>query len=196
MLDSFPFRGERGAAVEAIDGAVELLMRLAEVRRRQVRVVQFGQRGIRVSGAGRRGLWDASPTITEKARSALVQRAHGDARVALNALESAATLARSPSGTAGIYLATAPKSNSAYRALLAATRDVRERGALPTPLHLRNAPTGLMKSLGYGADYIYPHDEPGHVADQEYLPSELKERRYYEPGDQGYEQVVRERLEA
>ena len=109
---------------------------------------------------------------------------------------SAPTLARSPSGTAAIYLATAPKSNSAYRALLAATRDVRERGALPTPLHLRNAPTGLMKSLGYGADYIYPHDEPGHVADQEYLPSELEGRRYYEPGDQGYEQVVRERLEA
>ena len=103
---------------------------------------------------------------------------------------------RIPMSQAATYLATAPKSNAAYRALLQATRDVRERGALPTPLHLRNAPTGLMKSLGYGADYRYPHDEPGHVTDQEHLPPELQGRRYYEPGDQGYERVIRERLEA
>ena len=103
---------------------------------------------------------------------------------------------RIPMSQAATYLATAPKSNSAYRALLEATRDVREHGTLPTPLHLRNAPTGLMKALGYGADYRYPHDEPGHVTEQEHLPSELQGRRYYKPGDQGYERVIRERLEA
>ncbi len=103
---------------------------------------------------------------------------------------------RIPMSQAATYLATAPKSNAAYRALLAATRDVREHGTLPTPLHLRNAPTGLMKSLDYGADYRYPHDEPGHVTEQEYLPSELEGRRYYQPGDQGHERVIRERLEA
>ncbi len=103
---------------------------------------------------------------------------------------------RLPLSQAAVYLATAPKSNSACLALLGATRDVREKGSLPTPLHLRNAPTGLMKSLGYGADYRYPHDSPGHVTEQEYLPPELKGRRYYEPSDQGHEKVIRERLKA
>ena len=249
-----------------------------------------------------RGLWEAEITIAPKAREVLVQRAQGDARVALNGLEGAVTLARNDSGAArierthveqalqlsplhydksgeehynlisafikslrgsdpdaavywmvrmieagedplfiarrmvifaaedignadpqalqvavaakdafhfvglpegripmsqaAVYLATAPKSNSSYRALLEATRDVREHGALPTPLHLRNAPTGLMKSLGYGADYRYPHDSPGHVAEQDYLPPALKGRRYYEPSDEGQERVIRERLKA
>ena len=249
-----------------------------------------------------RGLWDADLAIAPEARAVLAQRAQGDARVALNGLEGAVTLARNDSGTAriemthveqalqlgplrydksgdehynlvsafikslrgsdpdaavywmvrmieagedplfiarrmvifaaedvgnadpralqvavaakdafhfvglpegripmtqaAVYLATAPKSNASYRALLEATRDVRERGALPTPLHLRNAPTGLMKSLGYGADYQYPHDAPGHVTEQQYLPSELKGRRYYEPGEEGYEKIIRERLNA
>ena len=248
-----------------------------------------------------RGLWDGDLDIAPEARTLLVQRAQGDARVALNGLEGAVTLARNDSATriqvahveqalqlgplrydksgeehynlisafikslrgsdpdaavywmvrmieagedplfiarrmvifaaedvgnadpqalqvavaakdavhfvglpegripmsqAAAYLATAPKSNAAYRALLEATRDVRERGALPTPLHLRNAPTGLMKSLGYGADYRYPHDSPGHVTDQEHLPPELKGRRYYEPSDEGYERTIRERLQA
>ena len=71
-----------------------------------------------------------------------------------------------------------------------------ERGALPTPLHLRNAPTGLMKSLGYGADYRYPHDAPGHVTEQQHLPSELEGRRYYEPGEEGHERIIRERLKS
>ena len=249
-----------------------------------------------------RGLWDGELGIAPGARTALVQRARGDARVALNGLEGAVTLARNDSGAerielahveqalqlgplrydkageehynlisafikslrgsdpdaavywmvrmieagedplfiarrmvifaaedignadpqalqvavaakdaihfvglpegripmsqAAVYLATAPKSNSSYLALLEATRDVREHGALATPLHLRNAPTGLMKSLGYGADYQYPHDAPGHVTEQEYLPPELKGRRYYEPSDQGHERAVRERMRA
>ena len=249
-----------------------------------------------------RGLWDANLGIAPEARTVLVQRAQGDARVALNGLEGAVTLARNDSGAArielthveqalqvsplhydksgeehynltsafikslrgsdpdaavywmvrmieagedplfiarrmvifaaedignadpqalqvavaakdafhfvglpegripmsqaAVYLATAPKSNSSYRALLEATRDVREHGALPTPLHLRNAPTGLMKSLGYGTDYRYPHDSPGHVTEQQYLPPELEGRRYYEPSDEGQERIIRERLKA
>ncbi len=103
---------------------------------------------------------------------------------------------RIPMSQTAVYLATAPKSNASYRALLEATRDVREHGALPTPLHLRNAPTSLMKSLGYGADYRYPHDAPGHVTDQHHLPPELEGRRYYEPSDEGYERTIRERLKS
>lgn len=249
-----------------------------------------------------RGLWDAQPELDPEARTVLVERAQGDARVALNGLEGAATLAlggssparielahveqalqlgplrydksgeehynltsafikslrgsdpdaavywmvrmieagedplfiarrmvifaaedvgnadpralqvavaakdafhfvglpegRIPMAQAAVYLATAPKSNASYRALQEATRDVRERGALPTPLHLRNAPTGLMKSLGYGEGYRYPHDAPGHVTDQEYLPEELGGRRYYEPDGEGYEKIIRERLKS
>ncbi len=103
---------------------------------------------------------------------------------------------RIPMTQAAVYLATAPKSNASYRALVDTTRDVREQGALPTPLHLRNAPTGLMKSLGYGANYRYPHDSPGHVTEQEYLPPELKDRRYYQPSDEGFEKIIRERLKS
>ena len=249
-----------------------------------------------------RGLWDAALEMAPEARTVLVQRAQGDARVALNGLEGAVTLARNdsdagrielphveqalqlgplrydksgeehynlvsafikslrgsdpdaavywmvrmieagedplfiarrmvifaaedignadpralqvavaardafhfvglpegriPMSQAAVYLATAPKSNASYRALLEATRDVHEHGALPTPLHLRNAPTGLMKSLGYGADYRYPHDAPGHVTDQQHLPPELEGRRYYEPSDEGYERTIRERLKS
>ncbi len=249
-----------------------------------------------------RGLWDAALEMAPEARTVLVQRAQGDARVALNGLEGAVTLARNdsdagrielphveqalqlgplrydksgeehynlvsafikslrgsdpdaavywmvrmieagedplfiarrmvifaaedignadpralqvavaardafhfvglpegriPMSQAAVYLATAPKSNASYRALLEATRDLHEHGALPTPLHLRNAPTGLMKSLGYGADYRYPHDAPGHVTDQQHLPPELEGRRYYEPSDEGYERTIRERLKS
>ncbi len=256
----------------------------------------------RALAEGGRGLWDAGLDMAPEARTALVQRAQGDARVALNGLEGAVTLARNDSGAAridlihveqalqlgplrydksgeehynltsafikslrgsdpdaavywmvrmieagedplfiarrmvifaaedignadpralqvavaakdafhfvglpegripmsqaAVYLAAAPKSNASYRALLEATRDVREHGALPTPLHLRNAPTGLMKSLGYGADYRYPHDAPGHVTEQQYLPAEIEGRRYYEPADEGYERTIRERLKS
>ena len=102
---------------------------------------------------------------------------------------------RIPLAQAVTYLATAPKSNAAYLAMLAATEDVEQRGALPVPLHLRNAPTRLMKKLGYGKDYQYAHNFPDHVADQQHLPDELKTRKYYVPSDSGYEKQIKERLE-
>jgi putative ATPase len=95
---------------------------------------------------------------------------------------------------AACYLACAPKSNSAIVAYTRARKDVRERGALPVPLHLRNAPTGLMRSLGYGRDYRYPHNFEGHYVRENYLPDELKGRIYYSPSDSGYEKTIAERL--
>ncbi|MHB8382873.1 MAG: AAA family ATPase, partial [Candidatus Binataceae bacterium] len=91
------------------------------------------------------------------------------------------------------YLACAPKSNASYLAMNRAREDA-QRGALPVPMHLRNAPTGLMKGLGYGKDYRYPHDYAGAVTDQHYLPDELAERVYYEPIERGYEIRIREWL--
>ena len=89
---------------------------------------------------------------------------------------------------AALYLALAPKSNTALTAYQAAMADVQARGQLPVPLHLRNAVTGLMKSLGYGAGYQYAHDRPGHVAaEQVHLPDALAGRRYYTPGAEGAE---------
>src|SRR5918994_295185 len=102
---------------------------------------------------------------------------------------------RIPLAQAVTYLATAPKSNASYLAMLAATEDVEQRGALPVPLHLRNAPTSLMKKLGYGKDYQYAHNFPDHVVDQQHLPNELKTRKYYVPSDSGYEKEIKERLE-
>src|SRR5438093_1314891 len=101
---------------------------------------------------------------------------------------------RIPLAQAATFLATCPKSNAAYQAMLRASEDVRARGALPVPLHLRNAPTPLMKGLGYGADYRYPHDHPDAVVDQEYLPERLAGRRNYEPTDRGREREIGERL--
>jgi putative ATPase len=103
---------------------------------------------------------------------------------------------RIPLAQAATYLATAPKSNAAYRALLAATADVQEHGTLPVPLELRNAPTPLMKGLGYGAGYVYPHDYEGEIVAQGYLPEQLAGRRYYEPGDAGHEAEIKARLAA
>jgi putative ATPase len=93
------------------------------------------------------------------------------------------------------YLASAPKSNASYRAMLAARADVDEHGALAVPLHLRNAPTGLARSLGYGAGYQYPHDYEGAIADQAYRPQELEGKIYYHPSDRGYEARIRDYLE-
>ncbi len=101
---------------------------------------------------------------------------------------------RIPLAQATTYLATAPKSNASYKAMLAASKDVKDRGALPVPLHLRNAPTALMEELGYGKDYKYAHNFPGHVVDQEHLPEELKGRKYYSPSDSGYEKTIKERI--
>jgi len=102
-----------------------------------------------------------------------------------------------PLAHATLYLATAPKSNSVGRAYHAAMQDVQDTRNEPVPLHLRNASTGLMKQLGYGAQYDYAHGSPeyeAHAGDrpppkrlQEYLPDNLRERAYYEPGKQGAE---------
>ncbi len=99
-----------------------------------------------------------------------------------------------PLAEATVYLATAPKSNSAYMAYNRALEDVKKTRDQPVPLHLRNAVTRLMKDIGYGKDYKYAHNFPGHFAGQDNLPSNLKGRRYYEPSDQGYEASVAERL--
>lgn len=95
-----------------------------------------------------------------------------------------------------VYLATAPKSNSLYTAYSRVKKDVDLGRNDPVPLHLRNAPTGLMKELGYGKDYKYAHDYPGHFVKETYLPDRLKSTRYYNPGEFGYEKQIRERLRA
>jgi putative ATPase len=92
------------------------------------------------------------------------------------------------------YLASAPKSNASYLAIEQAWSDVRELPNLPVPLHIRNAPTKLMDELGYGKDYKYGHDFPGHFIEQQYLPDDLKEKLYYKPTDIGREKDIRERL--
>ncbi|MBI2346310.1 MAG: replication-associated recombination protein A, partial [Deltaproteobacteria bacterium] len=99
-----------------------------------------------------------------------------------------------PLAQCATYLAGAPKSNASYLAYLAAKADVESRGALPVPLHLRNAPTKLMRELDYGKGYQYPHDNPGHHVRERYLPDTLKTARYYEPTDQGAEAKLAERL--
>jgi putative ATPase len=92
------------------------------------------------------------------------------------------------------YLACAPKSNASYRAFVSAREDVREHGALPVPMSLRNAPTKAMKEWGYGKGYRYPHDEGGYAEGASYLPDELAGRRYYEPKESGLETRIREKL--
>jgi putative ATPase len=93
-----------------------------------------------------------------------------------------------------VYLATAPKSNAVYAALKRVMAEVEESGSLPPPLVIRNAPTGLMKELGYGQGYRYAHDEEGGIADQQHLPDELVGRRYYEPTDSGHEAEIARRM--
>ncbi len=99
-----------------------------------------------------------------------------------------------PLAEATVYLATAPKSNSAYTALKQAMEDVRGSRNEPVPLHLRNAATGLMKKMGYGESYKYSHDFEGHFVLQDYLPPSLKARRYYHPAEEGYEKEIAERV--
>ena len=103
---------------------------------------------------------------------------------------------RIPLAQATTYLATAPKSNASYKAMLAAAKDVEDKGALPVPLHLRNAPTPLMEKLGYGKDYKYAHNFPDHVVEQEHLPKELSGRKYYSPLESGYEKQIQDRLKS
>jgi putative ATPase len=95
---------------------------------------------------------------------------------------------------ATLYLALAPKSNAAYVAFNEAKADVQERPAEPVPLHIRNAPTGLMRDLGYGAGYQYAHDAPEARVQQEHLPEALRDRRYYRPVDRGLEADLARRL--
>lgn len=95
-----------------------------------------------------------------------------------------------------VYLAVIPKSNAVYTAFNAAMASVRSHGSLEVPLHLRNAPTGLMRDLDYGKGYRYAHDEPGaYAAGERYFPEGLAEERYYEPTDRGLEAKIRARLE-
>lgn len=95
---------------------------------------------------------------------------------------------------AAIYLASSPKSNSAYLAIQEAQALVRQTGDQPVPLHLRNAPTQLMKELDYGNEYRYAHDYPGNFAEQEFLPDELSRHRLYSPQDNPAERKLSERL--
>ncbi len=102
---------------------------------------------------------------------------------------------RIPLAQAVTYLATAPKSNAAYVAIGEAQKEVRQSGALPVPHHLRNAPTGLMKDLGYGKDYQYAHNQTDSVVTQTHLPEALDGTRFYRPKDSGYEKMICERLD-
>ncbi|MCF0206175.1 MAG: replication-associated recombination protein A [Bacteroidales bacterium] len=99
--------------------------------------------------------------------------------------------ARIPLAEATIYLATSPKSNSAYLAIDAALAAVKETGDLPVPLHLRNAPTKLMKNLNYGADYKYAHNYENHYVEQQYLPDKIVGTQFYEPAPNAKEEQIR-----
>jgi putative ATPase len=96
---------------------------------------------------------------------------------------------------AAIYLATAPKSNAVYMAYNAAAADAHTQAAEPVPLHLRNAPTTLMKQLDYGKDYRYAHDDRDAITGMDCLPASLQGRTYYEPTDRGFEKEIKRRLE-
>jgi putative ATPase len=97
---------------------------------------------------------------------------------------------------AAVYLATAPKSNTLYLSYQQARKDVQEKGALPVPLHIRNAPTPLMKEMGYGQGYKYAHNYENGVVAQDYFPAELGPRIYYHPTERGFEKTIAQRLEA
>ena len=103
---------------------------------------------------------------------------------------------RIPLSECAIYLATSPKSNSAYLAIDGALALVNETGNAPVPLHLRNAPTGLMKQLGYGKDYRYAHDFPGHFVVEQYMPEELNHPQLWQPQDNPAENQMSARQQA
>ncbi|MFW5426626.1 MAG: replication-associated recombination protein A [Methylophagaceae bacterium] len=121
-------------------------------------------------------------------------------RIALDAWESFDKLGR-PEGDlaiaqAVVYLACAPKSNAVYTAFNAAMHDVKTQGSAEVPIHLRNAPTKLMKELGYGKEYRYAHDEPdAYAAGEDYFPEEMTPRNYYQPVNRGLEIKIAEKLE-
>lgn len=103
---------------------------------------------------------------------------------------------RIPLAEATVYLACSPKSNSAYLGINKAMQIVDETGTLPVPLHLRNAPTKLMKDIGYGADYKYPHDYPGHYVRQQYMPDELKNIRIWQCQNNGTENKLHDYMQS
>ena len=96
---------------------------------------------------------------------------------------------------AAVYLATAPKSNALYLAETAVKKEIEHSGPQPVPLHIRNAPTGLMKKLGYSKGYLYPHNYPGAKVKQEYLPEKMKSRLFYRPTGRGLEKEIRRKIE-
>jgi len=119
--------------------------------------------------------------------------------IALNAMQAFQFLGH-PEGElclaqAAIYLACAPKSNRIYEAYNRAKADIKQTGALPVPMHIRNAPTSLMNSMGYGKGYKYAHDFKHALTKQQYLPDKLHDRVYYEPSERGYESVIKKRLD-
>ncbi|MEN8805968.1 MAG: replication-associated recombination protein A [Desulfobacterales bacterium] len=119
--------------------------------------------------------------------------------VAIDAMEAFKFIGR-PEGDlalaqAAVYLATAPKSNSLYTAYQAVVADIAATGSQPVPLQIRNAPTRLMKDLGYAEGYRYAHNYTEAYVPQEYLPDGLKGRQYYRPTDRGYEKIIKERLD-
>jgi putative ATPase len=121
-------------------------------------------------------------------------------QVAVAALQ-AVRLVGLPEGTlpmtqAATYLATAPKSNTVLTTYAAARKAVMERGALPVPLHIRNAPTPMMKHMGYGAGYKYPHDFEGHYVAERYLPEAIAGERFWKPSQSGYEKELDARMKA
>jgi len=94
-----------------------------------------------------------------------------------------------------VFLATSPKSNSLETSYIAVKEEIARSGHLPVPLHIRNAPTGLMKKLGYGKGYKYAHDYPNARVEQEHLPDKIKGKRFYHPTDRGFEKTIKERME-
>lgn len=96
---------------------------------------------------------------------------------------------------AAVYLATAPRSNALYVAWQKAVRCVEKTGTLPVPLNIRNAPTGLMRDLGYGSGYKYDHNYDDAIADQQLLPDEIATERFYQPSGRGYEKIIAERMD-
>ncbi len=102
---------------------------------------------------------------------------------------------RIPLSECAVYLATSPKSNSAYKAINSALQLVKQTGNVPVPLHLRNAPTELMEQLGYGKDYKYAHDYPGHFVDQNYMPAEIGHHKLWEACPNPAEERMRERMD-
>jgi len=97
---------------------------------------------------------------------------------------------------AAVYLATAPKSNALYAGFGMVKEEIRQTGYLPVPLHIRNAPTKLMKELDYGKDYRYAHDYPDAYVAQEYLPEKIRQKLFYRPKGMGFEKIIKERMDA